>query len=142
MGRASAAAAGRSCARSTRASPRPRNLSETRRSAMALPSGLKLGALGGPNTFGGQAAQRMRELYPEFAEILYFRTAEESMDGEPPPADAACAPEQMRWTGSHPGIHGRVSGPDSRTYVIAEVTHYYHASLLAKPGTRPEQIRE
>jgi prephenate dehydratase len=109
---------------------------------MALPSGLKLGALGGPNTFGGQAAQRMRELYPEFAEILYFRTAEESMDGEPPPADAACAPEQMRWTGFHPGIHGRVSGPDSRTYVIAEVTHHYHASLLAKPGARPEQIRE
>ncbi len=110
---------------------------------MWLPSGLKLGALGGPATFGGQAAQRLRELYPEFTEIAYFRTAEECMDWESGRAgDAACAPEQMRWTGYHPGIHGLISPPDSKTYVIAEVTHVYHASLLAKPGTRLGDIRE
>ena len=39
---------------------------------MALPSGLQLGALGGPSTFGAQAAQRLKELYPEFAEIVYY----------------------------------------------------------------------
>ncbi len=110
---------------------------------MALPSGLRLGALGGPSTFGAQAAQRLRELYPEFAEIVYFPTAEESMDWAAPNApDAACAPEQMRWTGFHPGIHGRVSPPDADTYVIAEVTHAYHCSLLGKPGTRLGDIRD
>jgi len=110
---------------------------------MTLPHGLRLGALGGPSTFGAQAAQRLRELYPEFTQIAYFPTAEESMDwaaaGAP---DAACAPEQMRWTGFHPGIHGYVSRPDSDTYVIAEVTHEYHCCLLGKPGTRLADVRE
>jgi prephenate dehydratase len=110
---------------------------------MTLPYGLKLGALGGPNTFGGQAAQRMRELYPEFVEIVYFRTAEESMDwmrqGAP---DAVCAPEQMRWTGFHPDLHARLTQLDIPTYVIAEVTHAYHCALLVKPGTRLADIRE
>jgi len=109
---------------------------------MALPSGLKLGALGGPATFGGQAAERLRELYPEFTEIVFFPTSEQSMDWGGVAADAACAPEQMRWTGFHPGIHGQVASPHSRTYVIAEVTHVYHASLLGKPGTRLSDIRE
>jgi prephenate dehydratase len=110
---------------------------------MALPTGLKLGALGGPSTFGAQAAQRLAELYPEFTEIVYFPTAEESMDWDSPNApDAACAPEQMRWTGFHPGIHGYVSPPDSNTYVIAEVTHAYHCSLLGKPGFRLSDVRE
>ena len=110
---------------------------------MALPSGLRLGALGGPSTFGAQAAQRLQELYPEFTELVYFPTAEESMDWRSPNApDAACAPEQMRWTGFHPGIHGQVSPPDSDTYVIAEVTHQYHCSLLGKPGTKLDDIRE
>ncbi len=110
---------------------------------MALPHGLKLGALGGPSTFGAQAAQRLRELYPEFTEIVYFPTAEQSMDwGAPGAPDAACAPEQMRWTGFHPGIHGYVSRPDSDTYVIAEVAHAYHCSLLGKPGTRLSDVRE
>jgi prephenate dehydratase len=109
---------------------------------MALPQGLKLAALGGPNTFGGQAAQRLKELYPEFAEIAYFRTAEESMDWAHGSGDAACAPEQMRWTGIHPGIHGHVSPPDSKIYVVAEVTHEYHACLLGKPGTRLEDVHE
>ena len=57
---------------------------------MALPSGLKLGALGGPNTFGGQAAERLRELYPEFTEIVFFPTSEQSMDWGGVAADAAC----------------------------------------------------
>ncbi|HEY7066330.1 MAG TPA: prephenate dehydratase domain-containing protein [Chloroflexota bacterium] len=110
---------------------------------MALPSGLKLGALGGPSTFGAQAAQRLKELYPEFAEIVYYPTAEESMDwGSPNAPDAACAPEQMRWTGFHPGIHGSVAPPDSHTYVVAEVTHTYHCCLLVKAGTPLDAIRE
>jgi prephenate dehydratase len=110
---------------------------------MTLPHGLKLGALGGPSTFGAQAAQRLRELYPEFTEIVYYPTAEESMDwGAPAAPDAACAPEQMRWTGFHPGIHAYISRPDSDTYVIAEVTHAYHCCLLGKPGTRLADVRE
>lgn len=109
---------------------------------MALPHGLRLGALGGPHTFGGQAAQRVLALYPEFVEIVYFPTAEESMDWGGKAVDAACAPEQMRWTGYHPGIHGLVAPPDARAYVIAEVQHAYHCALLGKPGTRLADIRE
>lgn len=108
---------------------------------MGLRTNLKLAALGGPNTFGGDAAARLRELYPEFGEVIYFRTAEEGFDFAVNKADAMCAPQQMSHSGFHAGIQGRVAKPDSKLYVIAEVTHEYHCSLLAKRGSRREQIR-
>ena len=37
---------------------------------MWLRPNMKLGALGGPNTFGGDAAHRLCELYPEFSELV------------------------------------------------------------------------
>lgn len=102
---------------------------------------MKLSALGGPNTFGGDAAARLRELYPEFGDVVYFRTAEEGFDFAANKADAMCAPQQMSHSGFHAGIQGRVAHPGSKLYVIAEVTHEYHCSLLVKPGSRREQIR-
>lgn len=108
---------------------------------MALRPNMKLAALGGPNTFGGDAARRLRELYPEFSEIVYFRTAEEAFAFAPGGADAGCAPQQMARTGVHPGIQAYIHRPGSQLYVIAEVEHAYHCSLLARPGTTLGAIR-
>lgn len=84
----------------------------------------------------------MLELYPEFRDIRYFRTAEEAFEAvQQGEIDATCAPEQMARTGFHPGIQGHVAPPDSTSHVVCEVTHAYHCSLLVKPGTQMEQIR-
>ncbi|MBV8630044.1 MAG: hypothetical protein JOZ83_03915, partial [Silvibacterium sp.] len=39
---------------------------------------LKLLALGGPNTFGGDAARSLRQLYPEFTGTIYVPTEKEA----------------------------------------------------------------
>ncbi len=108
---------------------------------MGLRPNLRLGALGGPNTFGGDAANQMRRSYPQFSDLVYFRTAEEgfSFSGG---HDAMCAPQQMARTGFHAGINGYVARPDSKLYVICDVTHVYHCSLLLKPGAALTDVRE
>lgn len=108
---------------------------------MELPNNLKLGALGGPNTFGGEAARLCLERYPEFSEIVYVTTSEEGAEFGGGKLDAMCAPQQMSRTGPHPGIQGWIARPGSDRYVLADVTHEYHCSLLAKPGTPREKIR-
>lgn len=100
---------------------------------------LKLGSLGGPNTFGGEAAHRMLELYPMFDAIVYFPTSEEAQKFAG--SDAACAPAQMSKTGPHAGTQERIARHGSQEYVIAEVTHAYHCSLLVKPGADQGRIR-
>lgn len=99
----------------------------------------KLGSLGGPNTFGAEAAHLMLKRYPIFDEIVYFNTAEDAVEFTR--CDALCAPQQMSRTGSHPRIQTRVAGAGSQVYVIAEVTHAFHCSLLVKPGTQLADIR-
>lgn len=108
---------------------------------MGLTKGLRLGALGGPNTFGGDASRELMLLYPEFASIRYFRTAEEgfTFNGE---HDAMCAPQQMARSGFHPGINAYVADLGSPLNVIADVTHFYHCSLLLKPGAAVDAVRE
>jgi prephenate dehydratase len=108
---------------------------------MTLKPNLTLGALGGPNTFGGDAARELMALYPEFTDITYFHTAEEgfTFNGE---HDAMCAPQQMMKTGFHPGINAYVANQGSPLYVIAETTHVYHCSLLLRPGARIADVRE
>ncbi|CDO34093.1 prephenate dehydratase domain-containing protein [Novosphingobium sp. KN65.2] len=108
---------------------------------MGLKPNLTLGALGGPNTFGGDASRELMSLYPEFANIAYFRTAEDgfTFTGE---HDAMCAPQQMMKTGFHPGINAYVADQGSQLYVIAETTHVYHCSLLLQPGVKMENVVE
>jgi prephenate dehydratase len=105
-------------------------------------TGWKLGSLGGPQTFGAQAAKLMLKSYPEFTEIVYFPTANESLDavlrGE---VTAMCGPEQMINTGFHVGMQARMVKPGSQLHVIAETTHAYHCSLLGKPGASLSQVR-
>lgn len=109
---------------------------------MGLTPGLVLGALGGPHTFGAQAARLLMQRYPEFEEIRFFPTSDEALDavkaGE---VAATCAPEQMAKTGYHLGMMGRVAPAGADMHVAAEITHVYHASLLVKPGTKLEQIK-
>jgi len=104
--------------------------------------GWKLGALGGAQTFGAQAAKRMLEKHPEFTEIVYYPTTNETLAaalrGE---VSALCGPEQMMNTGFHAGMQARVAAPGSRLHVIAETTHAYHCSLLGKPGAGMAQVR-
>jgi prephenate dehydratase len=104
-------------------------------------TGLKLGALGGPHTFNGQAAEAMVACYPEFAAIIHYPTSDEAMAaalrGE---VDATCAPEQTSLTGFHPGTLGRMVTRGSCLYVVAEVARSYHCSLLGKPGATLAQI--
>jgi prephenate dehydratase len=104
---------------------------------------LTLAALQGPNTFGGEAARRFVELYPELFsnDVIFFDTAEEALGFNDGRADASCAPQQMTLTGYHPGIQAYIARPESKLHVIAEATHAYRCSLLVKPGTKFEAIR-
>ncbi|MBV8629957.1 MAG: hypothetical protein JOZ83_03475 [Silvibacterium sp.] len=102
---------------------------------------LKLVALGGPNTFGGDAARSLRELYPEFTSTIYFPTEKEAANFAKNGADAFCAPQQMARTGFHPGIQSYVARPDSHLYIVAEVSHAYHCALLVKPGSKLAQVK-
>lgn len=106
-----------------------------------MPEKLKLGALGGPNTFGGEAAQRFLERYPIFGEIVYMATAKELLEFRPGAADAACAPQQMSKTGPHTEDQLYIARHGSKLYVIGEVLHEYHSSLLVKPGTKITAVR-
>ena len=103
---------------------------------------MKLGALGGPYTFNGQAAQAMMPRYPEFDEIIHFPTSDDAiaaaLRGE---VDATCAPEQSSMAGVHGGMLARMVTPGSKLHVIAELSRAYHCSLLGKPATALSDIR-
>lgn len=107
-----------------------------------LGRGLKLGALGGPFTFNGQAARAMRARYPEFGEIVHYPTSEEAVAAAlRAVVDATCAPEQSSRTGFHPGMLARLTAPGSGLHVVAQVTRTYHCSLLGKPGASLAGVR-
>jgi prephenate dehydratase len=107
-----------------------------------LKSGLTLGALGGHQTFNGQAAALLVRSYPEFGAISYYPTSERvlaaALSGE---VTAACGQEQTSKDGFHHGMQARISAPGSRLYVVAEIDQRYHCSLLCKPGATLEQVR-
>jgi prephenate dehydratase len=107
---------------------------------MSLPRNLVMGCLGGPNTFGGDAARQIMESFPEFDRMSYHHTAEDGFafnEGN----DAMCAPHQMARTGYHVGVTSYVADKGSNLYVIADVEHFYHCCLLVKPGARMEDVR-
>jgi prephenate dehydratase len=103
---------------------------------------LNLGALGGPYTFNGQAAEAMLARYPQFGEIVHYPTSEEAiaaaLRGE---VDATCAPEQTSMSGAHAGMLARMTAPGSKLHVIAEIARAYHCSLLGKPGAALAQVK-
>ena len=103
---------------------------------------LTLAALGGPQTFNAMAAARLAACYLEFGRIVYFPTSEETIAaavrGE---VDAACGQEQTSLNGFHVGMQARISAPDSRLHIVAEVAQRYRCSLLGKPGTELGAVR-
>lgn len=109
---------------------------------MVTKTKLKLGALGGPVTFGGQAALLMKDLYPEFGEITFFPRSEEVAtalrEGR---VDATVGPVETARADFMGRTMERLGRPNSRLYVLAEANHAYHCSLLVKPGTHLEKIR-
>lgn len=98
---------------------------------------LLLGSLGGPETFGGQAALRAQTCYPEFATTRYFDTAEEALGEQGPwQVDATCVPEQMSLMGFLLPTQRRLLAARERMFVLGNVTHPYHCTLLAAPGSQ------
>lgn len=102
---------------------------------------LVLGSLGGPETFGGQAALRARACYPAFASTRYFDTAEEALgEGVPWQVDATCVPEQMSRMGFLLPTQRRLLAARERMFVLGNVTHPYHCTLLGRPGSEIADI--
>jgi len=111
--------------------------------ASGVRSPMPLGALQGANTFGGEAARMFVERYPElFGDIVYFETGDAALSFGDGRAGASCAPQQMTRAGYHPGIQAYIARPGSNLYVIAEVIHEYHCSLLVKPGADLAKIAD
>ena len=102
---------------------------------------LRLGALGGPSTFGGQAASLLQQQRPEFTEIIYLPSVEEVYGDLGWSTDANCVPDQMSSTGHHEPTQSRLLRQENPLYVAGEVSHEYGCRLLAKEGARIEDIR-
>ena len=100
-----------------------------------------LGALGGPHTFGGQAAAIMLSQYPEFSEITYVGSADEVLppDGTSWHADAGIAPEQTSKTGFHVATLRTLTanaspGLADRKRVPARRTSRTSTTIMSSPG--------
>lgn len=107
---------------------------------MSTPT-LLLGALGGPSTFGAQAAKLLQQARPEFTEIQYIATVEEVYGDVGFTTDANCVPDQMSQTGFHVPTQTRLLRETDPLYVAGEIEHAYGCRLLAKRGTRLEDVR-
>jgi prephenate dehydratase len=100
-----------------------------------------LGALGGPQTFGAQAAAALVRQYPELGQVAFVdSSAELFADDGRWRVDAACVPAFTSQAGPHLNTHRRLMQRGD-LYVIAEDRHAYHCALLARPGTRLPAIR-
>lgn len=99
---------------------------------------IKIGTLGSAATFSGEATSRMRELYPEFSEAVYFP----SMDD--------CCLELRRGTVDAVITGVERTGQPHRGelvithgfYVIGELSQPLKCSLYVKPGARKSGIRK
>lgn len=100
-----------------------------------------LGALGGPQTFGAQAAAALVRRYPELGQVAFVdSSAELFADDQQWRVDAACVPAFTSQAGPHLNTHRRLIERDD-LYAIAEDRHAYHCALLARPGTHLPGIR-
>jgi len=105
---------------------------------MSAAKKIRIGTLGSAATFAGEATSRMRELYPQFSEPVYFP----SMD--------ACWQELQRGTvdaviiGAERTGQPHHGGPliEHGCYVIAELSQPLKCSLYAKPGAPKNRIRK
>jgi prephenate dehydratase len=101
-----------------------------------------LGALGGPDTFGGQAARILLSKYPEFTDVVYLANSDEAFGvGGSWHSDASCVPEQTSKTGFHVSTQRKLVAAEGKLFVLGEISHVYHCCLWVRPGTDPSRIR-
>lgn len=94
---------------------------------------MRIGALGGPSTFAGQAAERFRDL----GQLTYFERGPDEWTALATGAiDAFVMLAESSVSG--PGeLARRAAGPDFRYFVLAEVQVPYGCLLLARPDSGP-----
>jgi prephenate dehydratase len=98
---------------------------------------IKIGTLGSPATFAGEATRQMRELHPEFSDPVYFP----SMDD--------CWSELRRGTVDAVILGVERTGQPHHGYpviqygfhVIAQLAQPLNCNLYVKPNTRKDSIR-
>lgn len=92
---------------------------------------LRIGALGGPTTFAGQAAERFRDR----SELTYFQTGAEEWKALAAGAiDAFVMLAESSVTGPA-DLMKRAAAPEFPYYIVAEAQVPYGCLLLAKPGS-------
>jgi prephenate dehydratase len=104
---------------------------------MSAATTLKLGTLGGPATFAGEATDRMRELYPEFGAPVYFSTMDDCWMALKTGAVDVVILGTERTGQPHHGQPIISNG----FYVMGQSAQPLSCSLYVKPGTRRENIR-
>lgn len=99
-----------------------------------------LGALGGPQTFGGQAAKLFVRHFPELGEVKFVDNSAQLLaeDGIWR-VDAACVPAYTSRTGPHENTHRRLVKREDLN-VLAEDRHSYRCALLVKPGAELRDV--
>jgi prephenate dehydratase len=108
---------------------------------MTTTNELKTAALGGPSTFNGAAAVRLREMYPALGQLTYFSTIDQVWQAfDSGAVDAVVMPSETTRTGFS-DLNKRVASAEAPLYVIGEADVYFSASLIAKRGTRLEDVR-
>jgi prephenate dehydratase len=117
-------------------------MASQRQSPLPTRAGRTLGALGGPQTFGAQAAAALVRQYPELGHVAFVdSSAELFADDGRWRVDAACVPAFTSQAGPHLNTHRRLIARDD-LYVIAEDRRAYHCALLVRPGTKLPAIRQ
>lgn len=103
-------------------------------------SSWRVGTLGGPGTFAGQATQVAVERYKEIGAVCYYPTMDAVWaaiaSGE---VDAGILTGETTHTG-FVETGAKLLNPESAFFVAGEVIVPYHCMLLGKPGTTLEQI--
>jgi prephenate dehydratase len=105
---------------------------------MSAATTLKIGTLGGPATFAGEATHRMRELYPEFGAPAYFSTMDDCWMALKTGAVDVAILGTERTGQPHHGQPIISNG----FYVMGQLAQPLDCRLYVKPGTRRENIRK
>lgn len=101
------------------------------------PEKIKIGTLGSAATFAGEATSRMREIYPEFSEAVYFPSMDDCWRELKQGTVDAVILGVERTGQPHRGEQVIAHG----FYVIAELSQPLKCNLYVKPGTRKSDIR-
>lgn len=101
---------------------------------------MKLGTLGSPLTFAGQATLALVANGRHDPDIVYFDTMDAVVDGiRDGSVEGGILTSETSNTAATDTVKRMLEG--DRLYIAEEIIVPYHCALLVKPGTRLEQIR-